>query len=191
MTGGKIVTFPKPTMHLGFLAIHATKIAEMGTDWKLTNDAARSWSKQMTERLQNLLRHCSQAWKDMPDWLQQCLNKNMQKSSRRRKMRKRQLMRRQLMRLTMRKRQLTMRKRQLKQRQLMRLTMRKRQLMMRKRQLKKRQLTMMMMPISRLRGTRSSTLMLLERGRCSTHGKCISPTGFQKVNRNKKSLARW
>ena len=58
----------------GFLAIHEANRQDRPDVWDLPNEKAASWAKQMTARLQHLLRHCKQAEGAMPKWLQHALD---------------------------------------------------------------------------------------------------------------------
>ena len=64
-------TYKMSTMIPGFLAIHASRREELKEVWDVEDTAAQSWAKQMACRLQNLLRHISQASVDPPGWLEQ------------------------------------------------------------------------------------------------------------------------
>ena len=68
------IHFAKGTMNAGFRAIHEANRQDSPNTWDLTNEKAASWSKQMTSRLQHLLRHCKQAEGAMPKWLQHALD---------------------------------------------------------------------------------------------------------------------
>ena len=63
----------KVAMTRGFLAIHATKIAdkETYTEWNVTDAVAQSWANQMADKLANLNRHINQAMLQdpRPQWL--------------------------------------------------------------------------------------------------------------------------
>ena len=69
--GGEQV-YAKAVMKAGFLAIHTSKKAALKDKWDLKDSQATSWAVQMTQRLQNLLRHCNQASRQEggpPQWL--------------------------------------------------------------------------------------------------------------------------
>ena len=66
--------YAKATSRAGFLAIHECNRQEKPDTWDLTNEKAQSWAKQMTARLQHLLRHCKQAEGAMPKWLKDALD---------------------------------------------------------------------------------------------------------------------
>ena len=58
---GKMQCYNKNVVISGFLAIHATQKNSIPREWKLEDQKAESWAKQMTNRLLHLLRDCSQA----------------------------------------------------------------------------------------------------------------------------------
>ena len=68
-----IKTFKKDVALGGFLAIHAQKRIDSSETktWTLEDKFAISWATEMTARLQNLLRHCSQAYlaTPRPPWI--------------------------------------------------------------------------------------------------------------------------
>ena len=64
-------------MKAGFLAIHATRKAELGEEqWGLADAKASSWAEQMKNRLKLLNRHFSQAsgQEPQPNWVKIILN---------------------------------------------------------------------------------------------------------------------
>ena len=76
LDGDVIKTFKRPVMVQGFLAMHASRLAEPDSErkWPLADTQALSWAKQMATRLLNLLRHSSQAQPSNPGWLTLALN---------------------------------------------------------------------------------------------------------------------
>ena len=59
---GEAAAYKASVMKAGFLAIHASrKMKATRPAWGVLDKEALSWASQMTKRLQNLLRHCSQA----------------------------------------------------------------------------------------------------------------------------------
>ena len=77
MDDGTYKAFNLLVMKLGFQAIHAEQKASQGEEqWAVGDNQCVSWSHQMAKRLQNLIRHCSQASQQdpVPQWLNLCLS---------------------------------------------------------------------------------------------------------------------